>query len=541
MSITYDPMTGEPIETPDETVTETVTEAATDAASEVTDAATDAAETATDAATDATSEAAETAEEVTEAVTDVVPVTPATPANPERRFDPMTGEPIDYSKAIPDDPTPSDNKGSGAKVIVLAVLGVAIVAVLAFLLSQIFFSKRVRVEKAVAKTMNVDSQLAKDAKNLANIIKGKSYSMTASVDGEDFGSISGSVAIDGKDKQVALEIDVDQLPEFSLLAGIDDKSIKAEIPEFFDYLFVYNYTEDNDGFITEQMSDDDIESLNTACKLLYEFSAGSDEYSAKVAKLTRKYEKKLKFKKADTKSFKVNDKKVKCKGYTTTIEKDLVLDYWDEFTDIYLDEFGDLNSALKSMGGTDLKDSLKDVKDELKGMKDTDVTFYIYKGALAAIDIDAGKDGDAVIYFKGGDYRAQNMLVEVNDEEIFEIKGSKNKDKETYSFSAGGDDAVELTYNTKKGTLTVEYEDYWDSYEYEFEIKSSGKSFTISADDVDVDGDEISFSVEVNDSGKIAKYTNTDEFNIGTADEDDFTELVESLDYDKIGSLAYYF
>lgn len=525
MSITYDPMTGEPIETPDETVTE----AAAETADEVKEAATEAVEEAKDAAEEVT-------ETAPEAVTETAPVIT------ERRFDPMTGEPIEYSKAIPDDPSPSDNKkGFGAKVIVLAVLGVAIVAALIFLLTQLLFSKRVRVEKAVAKTMNVDSQLYKDAKNLAGIIKGKSYSMTASFDGDDFGSISGSVAIDGKDKQVAVDIDVDELPEFSLLAGIDDKSIKAEVPEFFDYLFVYNYTEDNDGYITEQMSDEDIESLNTACKLLYEFSAGSDEYAVKVAKLTRTYEKKLKWKKADAKSFKVNDKKVKCKGYTTTIEKDLVLDYWDDFSDIYLEEYGDLNAALKSISDTDLKDSLKDVKDELKSMKDTDVTFYIYKGALAAIDIDAGKDGDAVIYFKGGDYRAQNIVIEADDREVFEIKGNKNKGKETYTILSDGEEVVNLTYNTKKGTLTVEYEDYWDSYEYEFDIKSSGKSFIISADDMDIDGDELNFSIEVNDSGKIAKYTNTDEFNIGTADEDDFKDLVESLDYDKLGSLSYLF
>ena len=535
MSITYDPMTGEPIETPDETTTETVTEAAKEATEEVTEATTEvAADAATDAAAEVASEVNEAAEEVTEIVTEAVPA-------PVRRFDPMTGEPIDYSKAIPDDPEPSDKSGFGAKAIVLGLLGVAIVAALIFVASQFLFSKRVRVERAIAKTMNVDSQLYKDARNLAGIIQGKSYSMTASFDGDDFGSLSGSVAIDGKDKQVGLEIDVDELPEFSLLAGIDSKSVKAEIPEFFDYLFVYNYTEDNDGYITEQMSDKDIEALNTSCKLLYEFSAGSDEYAAKVAKLTRTYEKKLKWKKTAAKSYKVNDKKVKCKGYTTTLEKDLVLDYWDDFTDIYLEEFGDLNESLQSIGGTDLKDSLKDVKDELKSMKDVDLTFYIYKGALAAIKIEAGKDGEAVIMFKGGDYRAQNILVEVDGDEVFELKGDKSKDKENYTISAGGKEIADLTYNTKKGTLAVEYEDYRDSYEYEFDIKSSGKNFTISADDIDIDGDELNFSIEVTDSGKIADYTNTDEFDIGNADEDDFKDLVESLDYDKIGSLSYYF
>ena len=534
MSISYDPMTGEPIETPD---TPEVTEAVNEAADTVSEAAETVAENAQAEVQSAAADVSAAAENVQAAAEQT-----------ERRFDPMTGEPIDVSKPVAEATggaggagDESKKGGFDPKFIIFGVIGLAVIAAIVFVLTSVVFSKRVRVEKAIAKTMNVDSQLYKDGKNLYNILKGKSYSITATIDTDDYGSASGSIAVDDKDKQISVTADIEDVPEFTALAGIDSKSVKLEVPEISDYLFVYNYTEDKDGYITDMMDDSDIESIDSLCKVIYEYSGGSDEYAKKVAKLTRDYEKKLKWKNAETKTYKVNDKKVKCKGYTTTIEKDLMLDYWDDFTDLYLEEFDSLNKELKNLADTDLKDSFKDVRDELKSMKDVDVTFYIYKGALAAVDIDAGKSGSAAILFKGGDYRAQNIVLEADGDEVFEIKGSKNKDKESYTVVVDGDDAMELTYDTKKGTLEIEYEDYYDSYDYEFNIKSSGSSFTLSAEDMDVEGEDVTFTLEINNSGKIQKYTNKDEFDLGNADEDDFEDLIDSIDLDEFGDLAYMF
>ena len=58
---------------------------------------------------------------------------------------------------------------------------------------------------------------------------------------------------------------------------------------------------------------------------------------------------------------------------------------------------------------------------------------------------------------------------------------------------------------------------------------------------MDIEGEEVTLTLEINDSGKIEKYTNKDEFNIGTADEDDFEDLIDSIDMDELGDLAYMF
>ncbi len=540
MSISYDPVTGEPIETPEESSTEEVVkdaaedvkETAEEVTEDIKDAAADASETAENAAEAVQTAAENAAKDAQEAVENAA----------EEAKETAQEAMVAVQDAVGGDSSEAKSGGFDPKYIIFGVLGVAIIAALVFVLSTFVFSKRVKVEKAIAKTMNVDSQLFKDSRNLYKILTGKSYTMNATVDTDEYGSASAAFSVDGKNKQVSVKAEIEDIPEFTVLAGIDDKSIKAEIPEFVDYLFVYNYTEDNDdGYLAEMLGDDGIESLNSVCKVLYDYSAGSDEYTAKVTKLTREYEKKLKWEKAEAETFKVNDKKVKCKGYRTTIEKDLALDYWDDFTDIYLEEFDDLNKELKKMGGEDLEHSFKEVKSEIKSMKDMDITFYIYKGALAAVEFEAGKNDQMTILFKGGDYRAQNIVVESDDEEILELKGSKTKEKETYSLSVDGEDVCDLTYNLKKGVLTVEYEDYWDSYEYDFNISSSAGKFTLSAEDMDVDGEEVTFTLDINDSGKIEKYTNKEEFNIGTADEDEFEDLIESIDLDELGDLAYLF
>jgi len=552
-------MTGEPIETPDvPEVTEVtgdavdaVTETAGEAAASVAETAENAAQAAQDAAVqvsegvDSAVDAAQDAvQNAAETVGESANYASAPTPSVERRFDPMTGEPIDPNKAyvspVPPEPTKS---GFNPKFVIFGVIGLAIIAAIVAVLSLFVFSKRVKVERAVAKTMSIDSALYKDCKNLSDILKNDKYSAAVTFDGgKTLGSASGTIRVDGKDKQIALDAEISQIPEFSILAGIDKESVKLEVPEFSDYLFVYNYTEDKSGYLVKMAGDETIDALDAFCGVLYNASASSDDYVVKVAKLTRDYEKKLKWKNAEARKLEVNDKKIKCKGYKTTIDKDMAIDFWDEFSELYLDEYEEYNSQLKKLTGTNLKDTLKDIKTELKSMPDIDITFYIYKGQLACINVDAGKKGGELdVFFKGGDFRAQNILIEADGDEVFELKGSKSKEKENYTMAVDGEDVLELTYNTKNGTLELEVNDGYDSVELECEIKSSDKQFTLTADELDLDGMDMDFSVDITKSVKMEKYTNDEEFDLGEADEDDFTDLIKSLDYDDLGSLAYLF
>ena len=75
------------------------------------------------------------------------------------------------------------------------------------------------------------------------------------------------------------------------------------------------------------------------------------------------------------------------------------------------------------------------------------------------------------------------------------------------------------------------------------DVKSSSNEVSFVVDDFDFD-DEIegSMSITFKKGAKTQKYTNTDEFDIGNADESDFEDLMESFDQDllmEFGGLLY--
>ncbi len=123
------------------------------------------------------------------------------------------------------------------------------------------------------------------------------------------------------------------------------------------------------------------------------------------------------------------------------------------------------------------------------------------------------------------------------------ISGTNKKDKETYTIEVEGEEVCTIEYNYKKGTLSFEYEYYYDTFELEMDVKSSSNEVSFVVDDFDFD-DEIegSMSITFKKGAKTQKYTNTDEFDIGNADESDFEDLMDSFDQDllmEFGGLLY--
>ena len=210
MSISYDPMTGEPIETNDD-VKETKDEAV-EAAKEATEAVEEAAKT--------TEEAAENAAEVTkEAVDEVVEVAKESTENVPPVASP---EPVKETYSpIPDEPEKSGKKNTIIGIIAVALVAIIVVCVLFF--SGIFMSKRDKVAKATAATFKYETELGKVVKNLSSIAKSGSYTTEFNADLEDFGEFSGSVIVDGKDKQIVASVDSDMIPAMTIKAGIDSK------------------------------------------------------------------------------------------------------------------------------------------------------------------------------------------------------------------------------------------------------------------------------------------------------------------------------
>ena len=520
MSTTYDPMTGEPIETPDD-----VKDNAENKEASVENSTDEKVESVAEATVN---EANDTVNAAEQSVSD-------------------NASTQSYEQA---DNFGGDEGASGKKApkIVLGVIAaIALIAIICLVIISGAFSKKKKVEKACAATLNIETQLMKDLKPVLKILASDQLTTNYSVSIDDMGEITGSVIVNGKDKQIIANIDVDELPKLTAKAGIDSKTVKAEIPEVIDKVFVYNYKDDKDGYITDILDDEEIEGIDKALQTFYDAqnSANPDDskFATETTKLIKKYSKELKFENADSKEFKIDGKKVSAKGISVEVDSDLIVDFWDDFTDLYIEEFGEEFEDLEEMTGESLKDAFKEVKSELKSFPDTEITFYIYKGKLASIDIDAGKrNGEVEILFKGGDFRAQNISIEADGEEVFELKGSKKNDKETYTIIVEDEEVCSLTYNTKKGTLTFEYNDGYDDVEFEAKIESKADSFKIIMEEIEVEYDTYAdIEIEIVKGAKIQKYSGSEEFDVGNADEDEFMDLLDDIDEDILDELYYLF
>ena len=169
---------------------------------------------------------------------------------------------------------------------------------------------------------------------------------------------------------------------------------------------------------------------------------------------------------------------------------------------------------------------------------DLDITFYLYKKKLAAVTFEMDDYGDEewVIAFQGGDYRMQNVVISLlYDGETYgeaEISCKKKGSVETISIESDAD--MTITYDTKSGVVSMEYDDNWSECYIEGIYKHSGSEASFSLEAFEVDGDslmeeeDVSLMIYVKKGAEIEKYSGT-EFDLGGAEEDDFEDLIDDL------------
>ena len=440
-------------------------------------------------------------------------------------------------------PTESNyNEANNFRLIgILATACVLIAVVLILWFSGIFLSKQQKISRAVRSTFEYQTELGKIGRNMVGILKSQDYTVSVGSQIDDLGFVSGKAIVDGKDKQLVLNVDADMFPEFSAKIGVDSKRLTAEIPEISDKLFVYDYINEKDGYITDVLEDKDIESIDSAIKTLYDGYNSEEEFQKKLIKCINRHKKELEYEKADSQNYKIDGKKVKCKGYYTEVDRDFFLDLLDDIEDIYKEEYGEYLEELSDVSGNDIDDMFGEAKKELKDFPDSIVYFYIYRGKLAAIRLEEDtKNGSEIeILFEGGDYRAQNISVEVDGDEVCALSGYNKKDKEIYSLEVDGEDIFTLEYNYKKETISFDFEYDYSAFTVMMDVTNSSKLVEFKTSEIYVDDEmigNVTYSIEK--GGSIQKYTNTDEFDIGNASKNEFTDLISSFDLDY---LRYFF
>lgn len=533
MSISYDPMTGEPIETPDEpTNNETPVE-----------------ET---AAQQITGYDPETGEPI------------YGEASQPTGFDAETGAPI-YGNTdgnVPGEETPK--KEFPVWILIVAAIVVLVVVLGAVVVKAFGGGTNVKIATAIANTCEL-SPLMKEMQ-YADLVKDGAFTMGMGVTVENMDySYYDELEGMGVDMQLAADTGKGQYglngtfkwDAYDLDLGfesyLDKKELALAVPEIADYTFVYNFTEDKDGFLVDMAGDDAVKQIDTLLQWMTsrDNTKQNEKMAADLAKALSANFKTWEFEKGKSQEYEVNGKKHGCKSYTITVTSDMLIDMVESVMDVYdeyfeaqqketeelLDTLGDdFDIDLSEM---DLSDSFKELKHALKDMPDMEVTFYLYKNQVAALIVDDDEDDLTMeLLVKGGDYPMQNWeaTLEIARDELSITKTGKTKGSvEQNEIEVDGVDAtIEWTYDSKSGDLTMDLGADDMKFSVEGNVKKSSNELMLTFDSLKYEDTyydesmEFSGYMSINSKTSISK-PSYKEFDLGNADESDFEDIYDEI------------
>ena len=317
---------------------------------------------------------------------------------------------------------------------------------------------------------------------------------------------------------------------------IDEKKVKLASPVITDYLFVYDYSnKKNDGYFIELLEDEgiDVEDFNTMIAFLNDNTGLMKKYQEKTTEYYKDCLDSVEFEKTGAKdTFNVNGKDITCKEYKAVITSDTVTGWIEGYQDMlesFIKENSDEIEVLEDIAEEelDLDDAFEDMLDEAEDMEDIEISVFAKGTTVAAIIIEYD-DEPLGIYFKGGDYLAQNVVIEFDGDEVLTIEGKTNGDVQT-SVIESDEFTIEYSYNKKTGALTIESDDY--DFEFEGKLTCKKGEISLSVDTLEIYGDSLDVDtlvVTISNKPEIRE-PKGDEFDIGNADEDELYDVVEEI------------
>lgn len=465
-------------------------------------------------------------------------------------FDPRTGQPLTQEGAniraqqyaesmergdIPTTPIPAPiqpQKKKTGLIVGIVIAAIALFLIVAIVVVALFLVGNSKNKVALAfsntvKEVSEENKLLKvlDVSDITD--KGK-YTVNIDIDTEisDLGDMAvfTEVAMDNDQIQVSGDVDISLIPPVEYAVQIDDKQVRAYVPLIEDYLFIYDYYEDNDGYINELV---DTKILNDGLKELYNsaFSKDSQEVRMRedlIESFLEEYEK-LKVEKAKKEKFTVDGKTVKCKGYKIELTEEFVDAVTENTEEILVKYYKDVFD----MAGEDIYSSIDDMSEALKELRGTEIVVYVYKNKLAAIKME--EDGETMdILFEGGSFRAQNMRVLLEDEEVLSIEGNTDKDTEEMMINLEGEPLFSYDYNASSGELGLKAYDGYDEYSFDMVLSRKNKGMYVDIGYIDLGDTYLGGTLSITE-GVSMKDLSGEEFDLGEASEEEFKNLEEEL------------
>lgn len=120
-----------------------------------------------------------------------------------------------------------------------------------------------------------------------------------------------------------------------------------------------------------------------------------------------------------------------------------------------------------------------------------------------------------------------------DDYEMFTISTRSNNGREVIEIEGDGTAEISITYDTKSGDISCEYDDGWFNCYLSGVYKHSGSEASFTLQELEYDGDslmdDVSLSAFVKKKADIEKYEG-EEFDLGSADQEDFEDLAYELE-----------
>lgn len=266
------------------------------------------------------------------------------------------------------------------------------------------------------------------------------------------------------------------------------------------------------------MTIDDLKkAIDEARNSVDESSKDSDEQVEKLSETWEQYLKNMKFEKGKKEFVAIDGKEIECKTFNALLSKDETEKLFDDLYAIL--ESADTNG--------DIKYEMDDILDTIFDGEDVHLCVGIYKGALAKISLKHGELDDCEevqLQFNGGEFRAQNMQLVVDEDAVLQVKGDSDGNSEEYALLIGEygklEEVASYEFDKSSGKLDIVVEDKKLPGKL---IVDNGINYSISADnmELDLDLDPVKDTVEAVEVD--AKYY------INDMTEEDFTMMIMEL------------
>ena len=426
-------------------------------------------------------------------------------------FDTTTGLEITTEQ----DTESGKKKNKKLRIGLLIAAFILICALVAGLL--IFFgNSRARIIRAFKNTyseLDDGSNKLVNALDTREITSKKDYTISLELDGgiegTDF-NIDADIMIDKDMMQIEGNAIVSFIPSIEFALRFDKDSVSLHIPMIKDYLFVYNYRDENDGYLARLTETGDLDAaLSDSYDVMFSKDIASSHNGKELLDCLVEELKDTEVNKLKAGEYEIDGNDVKCTGYEILVSESSIENILDELSD--REPFNTIR----------VKEDLKDILDQAG---DVTIEVYIYKNKLAAVNLVSDLPRLEIL-FEGGDYRCQNVKAMFDDEELFLIKGELDETTETASLSVLDRDILSYEYDLTEGDLDISV---YNMYRSESKIKNDGRSLEIDLDFIDVGDSYAGGSIKIK-KGASPSDMSGKEFDVGNATEDEINDLISEI------------